>query len=362
MKLHFFRALSKHPERLMFLTILLLLIAGVLFVFDASVAEAFYQFGDKYYFAKQQVLWAGLGLLALIVCSFVPVKVWKMVSSPVFFLSLGLLALVLLPGIGTTVQGAQRWIVYGGFRFQPAELAKLAVIFYFPTWLIHHQRIGPFAFFTTLLFGLLLFQPDLGTALVLMAICVGLYVSAGGSWKYIVGFGGVGILGVLLIVLVSPYRMQRITAFLNPETDPLGASYHIRQITIALGSGGLFGQGIGQSRQKYQYIPEASTDSIFAIAAEEIGFIGALVMLGLFSVVFIQGFAIAEKTKDPYEKLVATGIVIWVTSQTILNLGSIVALVPLTGVPLPFISYGGSSLISLLAGSGILIGVGRRTA
>ncbi len=352
----------KRPDRLMFIVILLLLLAGVIFVFDASVAEAFYQFNNKYYFAKQQLVWAAIGIGAMIFTSLVPISWWKKIGAPLFFFSVLLLIAVLIPGIGTTVQGAKRWIALGNFRFQPSELVKVGVIFYFSSWLLKHQRFWPFMMLTGVLSGLLLLQPDMGTTLVLVAICVSLFIGAGGEWKHIAGFGIVGILSILLLIIFTPWRMKRFVAFQNPESDPLGASYHIRQVTIALGSGGWWGQGIGQSRQKYQYIPEASTDSIFAIAAEEIGFIGSAIIFLLYICVLMQGFTIVERTKDPYARLVGLGIVTWIGAQTLLNLGSIVALVPFTGVPLPYISYGGSSLVSILAASGILIGIGRKTS
>ncbi|HZZ99040.1 MAG TPA: putative lipid II flippase FtsW [Candidatus Saccharimonadia bacterium] len=344
------------------LCITILVALGVLFVFDASVAEAFQNFNDKFYFAKQQIFWAGTGMIALWIASLLPMKFYKAIGMPLFFGSLVLLVAVLIPGIGTTVQGAQRWIVLGPARFQPAELTKIGMILYFSQWLLKKQHSIPFLTLTGAIFLLLLKQPDLGTALILGAIAVSIFIGAGGSWKSIAGVGIFGIIGVLALIIISPYRMQRLEAFQNPDKDPLGASYHIRQITIALGSGGLFGQGIGQSRQKYQYIPEASTDSIFAITAEEIGFVGALAVLGLYILVIWHGFRISEHATDQYSRLVALGIVTWIGMQTILNLGSIVALVPLTGVPLPYISYGGSSLISILAASGILIGIGKRSA
>lgn len=344
-----------------FIAILLLVALGVVFVFDASVAEAYQTFGDRFHFARQQVYWVVAGITVLLITSFIPMKMYKFASVPLFFVSLALLVAVLIPGIGTTVQGAQRWINLGAFRFQPAELAKLGVVLYFSQWLLKKHATIPFLTLVGLLFGLLLLQPDLGTALVLVSIAGSIYIGAGGSWKSVLGAGGVGVVAIVLMIAVSPYRMQRLAAFQDPERDPLGASYHIRQITIALGSGGLFGQGIGKSRQKYQYIPEASTDSIFAIAAEEIGFVGSIILLSLFLTVIWQGYRIAEHAPDQYSRLVALGITTWIGMQTVLNLGSIVALVPLTGVPLPYISYGGSAMISILAASGILIGIGRRS-
>jgi cell division protein FtsW len=347
-------------HRWIILVVLLLLGLGVIFVFDASVAEAYQQFGDKYYFARQQLLWAGLGLMVMLFSSFIPIKFLRFVGGALFFGSLLLLLLVLIPGIGTKVQGARRWLVFGPARLQPAELMKMGMILYFSDWLSKHQKVGPFLFFMAVIFGLIMLQPDLGSALVLGSIGFGMYIAAGGPWKHIAAVAGCGVLGIVLLVLISPYRMERVKTFLSAENDPLGASYHIRQITIALGSGGWLGQGIGQSRQKYQYIPEASTDSIFAIAAEEVGFIGAGFIVSLYLSLVVLGTKIAEKVADPYARLVAIGMTIWIGSQTAINLGAVVSLIPLTGVPLPFISYGGSALILLLAGSGILIGIGRR--
>ncbi len=349
------------PEKILFITIVLAVLLGIGLVYDASVAEAFTQFGNKWYFARQQLMWAGLGSVALIVSSLLPMGFWKKIGIGIFFFALISLIVVLIPGLGTKVQGASRWIVFGPLRYQPSEIIKLGIILYFSSWLIKHQRSMPFLFITAVIFGLIMLEPDLGTGLVVLSISLALFIAAGGSWKYILSFCVLGIVGISLLIIASPYKMKRITAYLNPESDPQGASYHIRQITIALGSGGWFGQGIGKSRQKYRYIPEASTDSIFAIAAEETGFIGSLGIILLYGIIVMQGFRIVGKTKHKQDQLVALGITVWIASQAMLNLSSLVALVPLTGVPLPFLSYGGSSLVSMLASSGILIGIGRRS-
>ncbi len=348
-------------DRVLFFLVLILLIVGVLFVFDASVAEAFQQFNDKFYFARQQVVWAGIGLVIMFASSYVPMKWLKYTGWVVFFFALLSLVLVLIPGVGSKIQGARRWIVLGPVRYQPAELMKMGMVLYFSSWLNKHQKPGTFLFFMTVIFVLVMLQPDLGSALVLGTIGFGMYIAAGGQWKHVLAIVGIGLLGVLGFIVISPYRMERVKTFFSTEGDPLGSSYHIRQITIALGSGGWFGQGFGQSRQKYQYIPEASTDSIFSIAAEEVGFVGSGVILALYFFVVLTGFKISEKPADTYVRLVAVGLVTWLGAQTFINLGSIVSLIPLTGVPLPFISYGGSALVSVLAASGILMGIGRRT-
>jgi len=210
--------------------------------------------------------------------------------------------------------------------------------------------------------GLIMLEPDLGSGLVILCISLGMYFVSGKPLKHFVWFIAAGILGVSALILVSPYRFSRLSTFMNPDSDPQGKSYHIRQITIALGNGGLFGQGIGKSRQKYQYIPEAMTDSIFAVVAEEIGFVGCGMIIIGYIFLFTRIGKFASLLEDPTEKLIATGILVWLSIQTLVNLGSVVALIPLTGVPLPFISYGGSALISTLLGVGILLSLGKTTA
>ncbi len=202
-------------------------------------------------------------------------------------------------------------------------------------------------------------QPDLGTTVVMSSIAAGMYFISGAPILSftLLGFGGI-VTGAMFI-LTSPYRRARVATFLNPTEDPLGASYHIRQVLIALGSGGLFGLGIGKSRQKYEYIPAATTDSIFAIIAEEIGFFGSIVIISLFTIFIFRAFKIAKQAPDQFTQLLAGGVAVWISSQTVLNLATMVALVPLTGVPLPFISYGGSSTVANLAGVGLLLSVSR---
>jgi len=291
----------------------------------------------------------------------VPSQVWKKSAPLLYGLSIFLLLLVFVPGIGFEVNGARRWIGFLGFSFQPVELVKFAMICFFASWMEKHQKLGPFLFLTLIPVGLLFLQPDMGSALITLAIAFGLYFLAGAPLKTFLFTGVAGVLCLILLVVTSPYRYQRVTTFLNPESDPLGASFHIRQITIALGNGGLFGQGIGKSRQKFSYIPEASTDSIFAIVAEEVGFLGSLLVFASFALYLRLAYKIVQKTVEgSYEHLLAAGIMIWIGMQIVLNLASIVALVPLTGVPLPFFSYGGTALVMVLSITGILIGIGRR--
>ena len=349
----------KHPHRLFFILVLLFCLFGLMVVFNASVAEAFSQFGDKYYFFRKQLQWFGLGTITFIACSLLPVGFWKKFGPVVFLIGLIGTFTLLLPGLGRTVQGAQRWHSIGAFTVQPSEFLKLGIVLYFPLWLEKHQRLTSFMLIVGLIIGMLMLQPDMGTALVTGAIAFGLYIGAGASFSNIAKIFFMAIVAGGLLILIAPYRMERVTTFLKMESDPLGASYHIRQITIALGSGGWFGQGLGQSKQKYQYIPEASTDSIYAIIGEELGFVGGLVVFVGYGILFRLAFAIVQGAHDAYSKLLGLGVCLWLASQVLLNLAAVVSLVPLTGIPLPFISYGGSSLLTMLAGSGILVAIGK---
>src|SRR5260221_8202193 len=251
-------------ERGLLLVTLLLCLIGLLFVFEASVAEAFQSFGNQFYFIKQQVMWFGVGVVALLGGMFLPATYWRKFSPLLYFGSIILLLCGFIPGLGKEVNGAHRWIVLAGATLQPVEIVKFAMIIFFAHWMEKHQKLAPFLFLTLIPVGLLILQPDMGSALIVIAIAFGLYYLAGAPYKIFMIIGGAGVVLLLLFVLLSPFRLKLVTTFLNPESDPLGASFHIHQITLALGSGGIWGQGIGQSKQKFSYLPEASTDSIFA--------------------------------------------------------------------------------------------------
>lgn len=336
------------------LLILVFALMGVLLVYDVSVAESLTTFGHPFHFARRQLMWVGLGTGILFSTFFVPTEWWRRWAPAIFLGSIILLIAVLIPGVGTRTLGAQRRIDIGPVNIQPAEVVKLALILFFSSWLVKHQRFAPFVFFTGMVFGLILLQPNLSTASIIVFLATLLYFIAGGNWKPLVGFGSIGALILALLILAAPYRRERLLTLFNPASDPLGSSYHIRQITIALGRGGWWGQGIGLSKQKQQYIPETGTDSLFAIYAEETGFFGSILLLGAYGILLRTGYAIARKQKDRFAFLVATGITSWIGLHTVLNVAAMVALVPLTGIPLPLISYGGSSFLSLMAGLGIL--------
>ena len=336
-----------------------LTIFGLIMVYNASVVEAYRDFLDKYYYVKYQAVWALLGILVMVSLSFFNYKNLKKLSPLLFFINIIFLILVLIPGIGLKMKGASRWISLGSFSFQPAELVKPTLTLYLAYLFSRKKSLLHFVFLTGIVAGLIMLQPDLGTTILILLTAFLIYFVAGASILELFPIALGGFLLGLCLILTSSYRKSRLLTFLNPMRDPLGASYHIRQVLIALGSGGGFGIGLGQSRQKYEYLPEATTDSIFAIIAEETGFVGAAIIILVFLMVIYRGFAIAQDAPDQFSRLLATGITCWLAVQIMLNLATMVALVPLTGVPLPFISYGGSSLIVALAGVGILLNISK---
>lgn len=336
---------------------------GLFMIYDASSYVAFRDFGDKYNYVKDQILWIILGFAALSVVSFFDYHKFYNLALPILIGSIVLLFLVLVPGLGIKVLGARRWIDLGFFVIQPSEFVKLALTIYLSAWFSVKEK-GRFVAFL-LLIGLVLFlvmlQPDMGTATIILGEAIILYFLSGGSILHILSLIPVVGVGGLGMILLEPYRAKRLATFLNPDQGILSSSYHLRQILIALGSGGVFGVGIGNSLQKYAYLPESTTDSIFAIIAEEIGFIGVVILILVMLFVIYRGFYIAVRAKDNFGKLLAGGIISVLAIQTIVNLGAQTALFPLTGVPLPFISYGGSALIVNLFSVGILLNISRQS-
>lgn len=337
-----------------------LLTLGTVFVWEASSSEALHLTGDPSYFLKQHLIRLVIGVVVFLVATKVPLNWWKKISMWAYLASLVLLLGVFIPGVGLKLNGASRWLTLGGVVIQPVELAKLGIVLFFSEWLSRHQKLAPFLALTFIPACLTLLQPDLGSLLIIVTIAFGLFFVAGGKLTSILGIGAVGIAILALAILLSPYRRQRLTTYLNPELDPQGAGFHIRQITLALSNGGWTGVGLGNSRQKFAYLPEASTDSIFAIVAEELGFLGSLFIIIIFaSWLAMLAMLVWSARVDTFAFLLGSGIWIWVVNQVLLNLAAVVALVPLTGIPLPFFSYGGSSLIMILLISGIAAKIGR---
>jgi len=333
---------------------------GLLMIYDASVVDAYKTFGDKFHYVKQQSLWILLGTIAALITSNIPISLIKKNANILYGITLFLMVIVLIPGIGTKLLGARRWIDIGFTVIQPSELLKITLAIYIAKWLEQERSLKHFLALLFLNLILIMLQPDLGTAIITVGVCFMIYYLSGARIKEIASFVAILAVAIGALILLSPYRMDRVKTFMDPTNDPLGASYHINQVLYGLGSGGVSGVGIGKSRQKYAYLPEATTDSIFVIVAEEFGFIGSsLFILGLVGLLTFS-FKVALKVSDKFDKLLSSGITLLFLIQIFVNLSSMVALVPLTGIPLPFISYGGSSLITNFIALGLLINISKR--
>lgn len=359
-KLNLKKQKKSWDSKLLFLTLLLLAL-GLIAVADASAPQALNVFADKYYFVKQQLIWGAIGVILLLVISRIHFSFWEKLATPLFWGSVVLLVLVLVPGIGASILGARRWIPLGFFSFQPSELTKLTLAIYLAKLGSKDKSALAYIVPIAIVSCLIMLQPDLGTTIVTAGIGLAQMFYAGVSLLHLVGFGALGGLAGFLLIITSSYRKARFLTFLQQSQDPLGRDYHIRQILLALGSGGIFGAGLGQSRQKYLFLPEAATDSIFAIIAEEVGFIGSVVLIFLFAAFVYRGLTIAKDSPDKFSQILALGLTVWIGGQAFLNIASMVALTPLTGIPLPFFSYGGSSLVMILMAAGILLSISRFT-
>jgi cell division protein FtsW len=349
-------------------TILALVLLGLYTVYSASFAIGWLEYQDGAYFLKRQLLWAALGLTLMVALMAIPYYRWRRLSVLVLFASLLLLAAVLVPGLGLAQSGASRWLKLGPLpAFQPSEFAKLGLILYVAAWLssrreaLKHWSTGtfPFVLLLSLVGGLILLEPDLGTAIVFALVTSSLLFLAGVPLRhfFLLALAGAGAL--VLLIFGAQYRADRWQAFVDPYADPQGIGFQIIQALLALGSGGLFGVGLGASRQKFGYIPGAHTDGVFAIIGEEIGFIGAVGVLLLFAFFVYQGFRLAQEAPDRFSALLVCGIVLWFSYQALINIGGVTHSIPLTGIPLPFLSYGGSALAANLAAMGVLLNVSR---
>lgn len=353
------------PDTWLFFTVVALVAVGVVMVYSASAIVAHDLYGDSAFFFKRQVVWAGLGMAALAVTQRIHYARLKRFTPLLLLLVLASLLLVLMPGIGRIAGGARRWIaVIGPFSFQPAEGAKLALALYLANFLAGGsprleawRTAAPPLLVTALISGLILVEPDMGTALLVASLALSLLFVGGVRAAHLLGLSIAGVPLLTVAVLGEEYRRQRIMAFLDPWRDPQGAGFHIIQSLLALGSGGLFGLGLGESRQKFFYLPERHTDFIFAILGEELGLVGAVAVLVLFGVLAVRGFRIAREAPDRYGSLLAAGITLMIVLQAIINIGVTTGVLPITGVPLPFVSFGGSSLLFTMIGVGILLNI-----
>lgn len=355
------------PDMIMLTATLGLLTIGVVMVYSASAVLSYHDFGDWYYYLKRQLLFAVLGLVAMTAIMNVEYQVWKKFAKLALLGGFALLILVLIPGIGAVRGGARSWIGISSFGIQPSEFMKICMILYLSKTLSEEQNrithfskglLPPLAVMGAA-FALIMLQPDLGTGSVLVGASLLIIYTAGARMAHLAGLAMIGVAGFVGLIIAAPYRLQRITAFLDPWSDPLGAGYQAIQSLYAIGPGGLVGLGLGASRQKYSYLPEPQTDFIFSIISEELGFIGGGLVLVLFSILVWRGMRTAITAPDTFGSLLAAGITGMVAVQVIINIGVVIGMFPVTGITLPLISYGGSSLSLMLVSIGILLNISR---
>jgi cell division protein FtsW len=352
----------ERPDYWILASVGILCIIGVLMVFSSSGIDP-----ETSNLIDKHVQWLVVGALALIVTSTVPYTRWRRYSVAFILISAALLVLVEL--IAQPVNGAKRWLEFGPFSLQPSEVAKLAFVLYLADWCStkgekvrdFSNGLVPFGITLGLLGGLVFVEPDMGTMLVIFAIGITMYFISGAAIPHMLGGLALAAVTFLLAALVEPYRMQRLLAFMNPwdPAEELGINYHTVQSLLALGSGGITGMGLGASRQKFGWLPEQSTDAIFSVWGQEVGFIGAVLMITLFLVIAWRGFRVAQMAPDGFSALLAAGVTAWITAQAMINIGAVSGAIPFTGVPLPFVSYGGSSLVITLAGVGLLLNISK---
>ncbi|MBU8907111.1 stage V sporulation protein E [Desertibacillus haloalkaliphilus] len=355
------------PDMILIITTLALLTVGMIMVYSASAAWATYRFDDSFFFAKRQLFFAGLGVLAMFFVMNIDYWTWRTWAKVLLLICFLLLIIVLIPGVGLVRGGARSWLGVGAFSIQPSEFMKLAMIAFLAKYLSENQKkitsfkkgLLPSLSLVLLAFGMIMLQPDLGTGAVMVGTCVIMIYVAGAKVSHFVGLGVVGLAGLVALIASAPYRIKRITSFLDPWSDPLGSGFQIIQSLYSIGPGGLMGLGLGESRQKYFYLPEPQTDFIFAILSEELGFIGGVFVIFLFGVLLWRGIRVALGAQDLYGSLLAVGIIGMIAIQVMINIGVVTGLMPVTGITLPFLSYGGSSLTLMLVAVGVLLNVSR---
>lgn len=349
--------------------IIALLVFGIIMTYSSSAVKGYLYYNDPYHFFKMEMLWVVLGFAAMTVALIIDWRLLYNWAKPILYIAIILLVMVKIPGIGRTVNGASRWIGVGPLSIQPSEVIKLAMVLILARYFSstsHNIRsfrrgIVPVLVLLGLVSVLIMLQPDLGTTLVIAGTTFFMFIAVGARIWHMVGLGASGLALVAAAIAAAPYRMRRIFAYLDPWADPSGKGYQTIQSLLALGPGGLFGLGLGQSRQKFLYLPENHTDFIFAIIGEELGFIGTSLVVLLFFLFIWRGFRTALYAPNVFLAFLAVGLTSLIGIQAMVNMGVVTGLLPVTGITLPFLSYGGTSLVFTMAGAGMLLNISSET-
>lgn len=358
---------KKKVDYLLFIAVITLILFGLIMIFSASSIWAEYKFNDSFKYVKQQGLFIIIGIILMHIVSKIDYKWYYKKTNLILLICLFLLVLVLIPGIGSVRNGSRSWFGIGSFGIQPSEFAKLGLIIFTAKYLSQNNKflkdirkgVIPILLVLFLIFGLIMLQPDFGTGMIIVVSILAMLFIAGVNIKFFIGLGVLGVGGIVGLIAIAPYRMDRIISFIDPWKDPLGTGFQIIQSLYAIGPGGLLGQGFLNSRQKQFYLPEPQTDFIFSIISEEFGVLGVIIVCGLFLLVLYRGIKIGLQTDDLFAKYLAFGMIFQIIVQTIMNLMVVIGLIPVTGVTLPFLSYGGSSLLISMISIGILLNISR---
>lgn len=353
-------------NKILLISVIILSLFGLIMIYSSSMVWSSYKFNDAYKYLKSQLIFLLIGYILIYFITNIPYSLYKKYSNKILLICITLLVLVLIPGIGTIRNGSRSWFGIGPLGIQPSEAAKLGLIIFTSKYLSNNKikdiksSVLPILSIVILIFGLIMLQPDFGTGVIIVMSIISLLFISGVNMNFFLKIGIIGLIGIVILVIIAPYRMARITSFLNPWQDPLGSGFQIIQSLYAIGPGGLLGMGLGNSIQKHFYLPEPQTDFIFSIISEELGFAGVLIITTLFITIIYQGFKISLNCENKFGKYLSYGITFSIAFQTILNLMVVVGLIPVTGVTLPFLSYGGSSLLVSMIEIGILLNISKR--
>lgn len=360
--------MKRKVDKILLAAVIILSLFGLMMIYSSSSIWAEYKFNDSFHYVKYQGAFLIVSLIILYVVSKIDYNIYYKYSNKILLVCFILLILVLIPGIGSVRNGSRSWFGIGPLGIQPSEAAKLGLIIFTSKYLSRSNRfiksykegIFPILFITLTFFGLIMLQPDLGTGMILVVSIISLLFIAGININFFIIAGVLGLIGVVVLIIIAPYRLARITSFLDPWSDPLGSGFQIIQSLYAIGPEGLFGTGYLNSIQKHFYLPEPQTDFIFSIIAEEFGVVGAFIVVGLFTTILYRAIKISNRHEDPFAKYLSFGMIFQMIFQCLMNLSVVIGLIPVTGVTLPFLSYGGSSLLVSMASIGIILNISRK--